>query len=83
MNAEAEQRLLEVLVVSPQRLIYQGRANHVVLPGEKGVFEVLPHHKRLLSRLLPGFLIVDKQAIQIKRGVVKVGLNQITIIAEE
>ena len=80
MNAE---HLLEVLVVSPQRLIYQGRADRVVLPGEKGVFEVLPHHKRLLSRLLPGFLIVDTQAIQIKRGVAKVGLNQITILVEE
>ena len=80
MTAE---RVLEVLVVSPQRLIYQGRADHVVLPGEKGVFEVLPHHKRLLSRLLAGYLTVDSQSIQIKRGVVKVGLNQITILVEE
>ena len=80
MTAE---RVLEVLVVSPQRLIYQGRADHVILPGEKGVFEVLPHHKRLLSRLLPGLLIVDRQTIQIKRGVAKVGLNQVTILVEE
>lgn len=75
--------LLEVLVLSPQRLIYEGRAGQVVLPGETGVFEVLPHHKRLLSRLLAGFLTVDQKTIWIKRGVVKVGLNQVTIIVEE
>ncbi len=55
----------------------------MILPGEKGVFEVLPYHKRLLSRLLPGYLVVDNQAIKIKRGVVKVGLDQVTVIVEE
>lgn len=76
-------RSLGILVMSPQRFIYEGKASHVILPGEKGVFEVLPYHKRLLSRLLPGYLVVDNQAIKIKRGVVKVGLDQVTVIVEE
>ena len=79
----AEQRLLDVVVLSPERLIFEGKAPHVILPGEAGVFEVLPFHKRLLSRLLPGSLIVGDEKIQIKRGVAKVGLNRVTIIIEE
>ena len=74
---------LDIIVVSPQRVIYNGKASSAVFPGEQGVFEILPHHKRLLSRLLGGFLVIDGQAVRIKRGVVKVGLNQVTALVEE
>ena len=74
---------LDVVVISPQRLIYHGRADHVILPGENGAFEILPYHKRLLSRLLPGLLTIERKAIRIKRGVVKVDLNRVTAIVEE
>lgn len=79
---DKEQRL-DLLILSPERLIYEGKASSVVLPGENGVFEILPFHKRLLSRLLAGLMIIDSKALRIKRGVVKVGLNQVTIIVEE
>ena len=78
-----KQQRLDLLVLSSERLIYEGQATSVVLPGENGVFEVLPFHKRLLSRLLAGLVIIDKKAMRIKRGVVKVGLNRVTIIVEE
>ena len=79
----AKEQHLDLLVLSSERLIYEGKAASVVLPGENGVFEVLPFHKRLLSRLLAGLVIIDKKAMRIKRGVVKVGLNRVTVIVEE
>ena len=79
----AEQRLLDITIVSPERMIFEGQAPSVILPGENGVFEVLPFHKRLLSRLLPGYLVIGQEAFPIKRGVAKVGLNSVTIIVEE
>ena len=75
--------MLDVLVLTPQRLVYEGKAQSVILPGEKGVFEILAHHKRLLSQLLRGFIFVDEKKMRIKRGVAKVGLNQVMIIVEE
>ena len=74
---------LNVLLFSPERMIYEGPAHQILLPGEKGVFEVLPYHKRLLSRLIHGRLVLDGRHLAIRRGVVKIGLNQVVIIVEE
>lgn len=78
----AEPSPLQVVIASPERMLYEGQSFSVILPGENGVFEVLPFHKRLLSRLLPGYVITDRKRFRIRRGVVKVGLNQVTVIVE-
>jgi F-type H+-transporting ATPase subunit epsilon len=77
------EKLLDVTVLSPEKIVFQGKAERVIVPGESGVFEVLPFHKRLLSRLLAGTIVIDKQLIPIYRGVVQVGNNAITIIMEK
>lgn len=75
--------LLDVSILSPIRVIFEGKAKRVILPGEAGTFEILPFHKRILSRLVGGAIIVDQQGIPIKRGIVKVNQNMVTIILEE
>lgn len=75
--------LLEVSVLSPQKVLFEGRVGRVIVPGEQGVFEVLPFHKELLSRLLYGNLFIDEQKIPIKRGIISVHKNRIVILAEE
>lgn len=74
---------LSVSVLSPRGLLFEGKAKSLILPGEQGVFEILPFHKRLLSRLVSGPLFIDEKSLKIKRGVVKVDQNIVTIIAEE
>lgn len=76
-------RTLTVLIATPERVLFEGSALSVVLPGEKGVFEVLPFHKRLLSRLLEGRITVDGRKLEIRRGVAKVGGNHVTVIVED
>jgi len=70
-------------VVSPHAVVFQGRANRVILPGEQGVFEVLPFHRPLVSRLLTGLVVIDDQAVPIQRGIVKVDHNHLTAIIEQ
>lgn len=74
--------LLDVIVLSPQKVIFQGKANSVTVPGEQGVFEILPFHKRIISRLLAGKLSIDGQGFPLDRGIVKVNGNHVTIILE-
>ena len=74
--------LLEVVVVSAKHLLFSGRAKRVILPGEAGVFEVQPFHQPLVSRLLPGLIVVDEKAVPIRRGAVKVGRDTVTAIVE-
>jgi F0F1-type ATP synthase epsilon subunit len=75
--------LLDVSVLNPREVIYEGKAKSVIVPGEEGVFEVLPFHKRILSRLISGILLIDEQNIPIHRGIIKVNQNKVTIIVEE
>ena len=74
---------LDVTVLSPERTLYKGPAGSVIVPGERGEFEVLPYHKRILSRLVSGILFVDERPTSIKRGIIKVEHNNVTIIVEE
>jgi len=75
--------LLNVSILSTSRVVFEGQAGRVIVSGEEGVFEILPFHKRILSRLITGSVIVDQQSIPIRRGVIKVDQNTVTIILEE
>ena len=74
---------IDVLILSPTGVIFEGQAGSITLPGEQGVFEVLPFHKAILSRLVSGTLFVGEQSISIRRGLVSVNQNKVTIIVEE
>ena len=75
--------LLKVKILSPHEVIYEGQAKSVIFPGEQGVFEVLPFHKRLISRLIAGQLFVDGRLFPIKRGVAQVDQNNVMAVVEE
>ena len=75
--------LLEVSVLNPQEVLFEGKARSIIVPGEEGVFEVLPFHKRMISRLLSGVIFVDDRRFPIRRGVIKVDLKKVTIVIEE
>jgi F-type H+-transporting ATPase subunit epsilon len=74
---------IDVLILSPTGVIFEGQAESVKLPGEQGAFEILPFHKAILSRLVSGTLFVDEQSVSIRRGLVSVNQNKVTIIVEE
>ncbi len=74
---------LEIVIMSPQHLLFQGSGQHVTLPGEQGVFEVGAYHRPLMSRLLPGLIVVDDQIFPIQRGVVKIEHDTVTAIVDD
>lgn len=76
------EKLLNVKIVTPKNVLFQGTAERVILPGEGGVFEVLPFHKQLLSRLFSGTIIIDEATFPIYRGIVQVVANTVTIVME-
>lgn len=73
---------LDVTVLTPKRVVFEGKAGSIILPGEQGVFNVLPFHKRLLSRLVSGILFIDDRSLPIRRGIVKINQNRVTVIIE-
>lgn len=79
----AEDSSFDVLILTLDKVVFEGKAKSLILPGEQGVFEVLPYHKRLLTRLVKGPVVLDGNTFSITRGVAKVGLNDVTVIVEE
>lgn len=73
---------LNVSVLTPSEVLFKGKAGSVIVPGEQGVFEILPFHKPILSRLISGMLHIDDLKFSIKRGIVKVNHNQVTVVTE-
>ncbi len=45
---------LKCEIVTPERLVYDGRADMVVVPGEMGELGILPRHASLVSRTVVG-----------------------------
>jgi F0F1-type ATP synthase epsilon subunit len=74
--------LIDVSVLNPKEVVFEGKAKRVMMPGEQGVFEALPFHKRFLSRLVSGTLIIDEKSLHIRRGIAKIDQNKVTIIVE-
>lgn len=76
--------MLEVTLLSPNKVLFEGKAHSLILPGEQGVFEALPYHKPLLSRLISGRVIIDNEKeFSIARGIAGINLNKATVIIEE
>ncbi len=75
--------MLDVVIYSPEKLIFQGKAKSLIFPGEKGVFEVLSYHKPVLSRLIGGNILVDDRAFALRCGIVGINHNKATVVIEE
>ncbi len=74
-------------LVSPERLLFAGDVESVVVPGTEGEFTVLKDHAPLMSTLKPGMVTVAEGAGKVSRlfvrgGFADVAPSGLTILAE-
>jgi F-type H+-transporting ATPase subunit epsilon len=73
-------------IVSQDRIVYQGDADIVVLPGTAGVMGILPNHSPLLSTLQYGVITVRskgaEQFFTVSGGIAEVQPDQVTVLAD-
>ncbi len=79
---------LHVELLSNIKKVYTGLSTKIVLPTEKGIIEVLPHHTPFVVNLAPGTIIVhgeDKKPVKVPsiRGVAYKNEENVTILIEE
>ena len=74
-------------LVSPERRLFAGNVDQVVVPGEEGDFGVLPNHAPFMSVIRPGAITVidggSETRTFIHRGFAEVTPAGLTIHAEE
>jgi F-type H+-transporting ATPase subunit epsilon len=77
---------LHVLVVTPEKPVFDGEADMIVVPAHDGELGILPRHARLLSSLGLGTLRVrdgrDTTRWFLEGGFVQVRENLVTILCE-
>ncbi len=75
-------------LVSPEKIVFSGEVEAVVVPGVEGEFTVLKDHAPTLALMKPGILEYDLSTAQKTRLFVRGGFAQIapeglTILAEQ
>jgi F-type H+-transporting ATPase subunit epsilon len=78
---------LNVRVVSPEKIVFEGEASAVVAPAWDGQVGILPGHAPMLALVGSGPLSVEKpgggtDAFHVAGGVLKVERNQVTLLTE-
>ncbi|MBC7319984.1 ATP synthase F1 subunit epsilon [bacterium] len=75
---------LEVKVITPDRIVYEGLADSLVIPGKDGYFGVLPNHAPMLSALDIGELKIRNEFQEyyyaIDGGFCEVRKNKVMIV---
>src|ERR1044072_8124910 len=76
-------------LVTPERLLFSGAVEGVVIPGAEGDFEVLAMHAPVMSTIRPGLISVKgtttrpAKRIFLRGGFAEIGPKGLTILAEQ
>ena len=78
---------LNFALVSPERELFHGEVDQVVVPGAEGEFGVLPDHAPVMTTIKPGALrIIDggsERRVFVNGGFADVTPEGLTVLAEE
>lgn len=85
--AVADASVLEVAVVSAERLLWQGQAKSIVAKTPEGEIGILPGHEPVLSLLVESPLRIEeangsKMLVAVHGGFFSVDSNKVNVIAE-
>ncbi len=73
-------------IISQDRIVFQGEADMVLLPGTDGEMGILPHHAPLLTTLKYGIIKVRSQGQEtiftVAGGIAEVQPDVVTILAD-
>lgn len=73
-------------LVSPERQLFSGAVEQVVVPGSEGDFGILAGHAPFVSSLRPGILTVQgggqNQRLYVRGGFAEVAEGVLTVLAE-
>ena len=78
--------MLQLKIVSPEKVEYDGAAERILVPGTMGQFEILNDHAPIISTLQKGTVeYVNKEgksSLEIQGGFVEVQKNKVSLCVE-
>lgn len=79
---------MNLIVLTPDKQLYQGEVSRITVPGVKGEFEVLENHAPIVSSLATGTVNIttenkDTEAWEINSGFIEVLDNKVSLLVQE
>ncbi len=78
--------MLQLRIVSPEKIEFDGAVESVLVPGTMGQFEILNDHAPIISTLQCGAVVFTtadgKQQLEIQGGFVEVQKNKVSLCVE-
>ena len=76
---------MQVQLITPEKILFEGDATYVQIPGVMGEFGVLPNHSPFISTLKEGTIGIDlasgeKKSFPVTGGVAEVQAEKVTIL---
>lgn len=86
MSGVFNEIMLRLKIVSPEKVVYEGEVDSVLVPGTMGSFEILNDHAPIISSLERGkveYAISDNRTqFEINGGFVVVKKNEVSLCVE-
>ena len=80
-------RFLNLTIVTPEGIVFEGEVDRIELPGTLGSFMVMPMHAALISSLTAGEISYVKEGksdkVVIKGGFVEVKQDTVSVCVEQ
>jgi F-type H+-transporting ATPase subunit epsilon len=77
---------MKLEIITPEKNVFNGEVDTVVLPGKNGQFQLLKDHAPMVSTLAKGSLVYEqggkKETLEIDGGVIEVSKNSVLVLAE-
>ncbi|WP_025881053.1 ATP synthase F1 subunit epsilon [Segatella baroniae] len=79
--------MMQLKIVSPEKILFVGEVGSVVVPGSIGMFEILENHAPIISSLEKGVVTykpagTEATSLEIQGGFVEVQKNEVRLCVE-
>jgi F-type H+-transporting ATPase subunit epsilon len=77
---------LKLEIITPQAIVFSEQVNMVTLPVLEGQIGVYPQHVRVITQVVPGELIVNKDGedrfLAVGEGLVEIAADHVAIVTD-
>jgi F-type H+-transporting ATPase subunit epsilon len=78
---------MNLIVLTPEKEIFNGKVTSVQVPGISGKFEILNNHAPIVSALSKGRVRLvleggDKKTFEIRKGFIEVLKNEVSLLVQ-
>lgn len=79
---------MDLIVLTPDKKVFEGKVNRITVPGVEGEFEVLDNHTPIVSSLAFGTILITTENkeninLNIASGFIEVLDNKVSLLVQE